>query len=61
MENKPQFIAVLRRAIPVENYGTDTLTHIVRTGETVESVMEWATKACAGQTVMISLEIVHAE
>jgi hypothetical protein len=54
------YIAVLKRAIPVNDYSVDTLTHICTEHETVESVMEWAEKSCAGSAAFISLEITEA-
>jgi hypothetical protein len=42
------YVAVLKRAIPVNDYSTDTLVHLIAATETVEQVMKWAEKMCKG-------------
>lgn len=54
------YVAVLKRAIPVSDYSTDTATHIISDGESVRDVMDWAERLCKGSAVMISVEIVKA-
>lgn len=54
------YVAVLKRAIPVSDYSTDTSTHIIGDDESVRDVMDWAERLCQGSTVMISVEIVKA-
>lgn len=54
------YVAVLRRAIPVNDYSTDTATHVIKDGETVRDVMDWAERLCMGSAVMISVEIVKS-
>lgn len=39
---RTDYVAVLRRAIPVNDRSTDTSTHIIQEGETVREVMDWA-------------------
>ena len=51
------YVAVLKRAIPVNDYSTDTSTHVIKDGETVNDVMEWAERRCTAADVMISVEI----
>ena len=54
------YVAVLKRAIPVNDYSTDLSTYIIKDGETVKDVMDWAEKICGGSAVFISLEITKA-
>lgn len=60
LEKRTDYVAVLRRAIPVSDCSMDTSTHIIREGETVRDVMDWAERLCAGSAVMISVEIVKS-
>lgn len=57
---KPVYVAVLRRAIPVDGCNMDTATRILGSDETVSDVMAWADRVCGGTTVFISLEITEA-
>lgn len=56
----PRYVAVLRRAIPVESRAVDTLVHVVGNDETISEVMAWADRQCAGMAEFVSLEIVRA-
>ena len=56
----PCYVAVLRRAIPVSDYSTDTSTHVIQDSETVRDVMDWAERLCLGSAIMISVEIVKS-
>ena len=54
------YVAVLKRAIPVNDYSTDTSTHVIADGESVRDVMDWAERLCTGAAVLISVEITKA-
>ena len=56
-----RYVVVLRRAIPVNDYSTDTITHICEEGETVAEVMDWAKQKCEGSCALISVEITEAK
>jgi urease gamma subunit len=61
MSEEENYVAVLRRAIPVEGCAVDTSTCVIRDGETVRDVMNWAKKVCSGSAVLISVEITKAQ
>ena len=44
----------------MNDYSTDTSTHVIKDGETVRDVMDWAERLCMGAAVMISVEIVKS-
>ena len=52
-----KYIAVLRRAIPIDGYCTDFSTLEIKEGDTVDSVMEWADRMAFGSAVILSLQI----
>jgi len=54
------YVAILTRAIPVEDYKVDTSAHFIQDCETVRDVMDWAERLCSGSAVMIRVEIVKA-
>ena len=52
-----QLVVVVKRAIPVSDCSTDTVTGIFNENETLANVMAWAEKECSGSTALISIEL----
>jgi hypothetical protein len=52
-----QLVVVVKRAIPVSDCSTDTVTGIFNENETLANVMAWVEKECSGSTVLISIEL----
>lgn len=50
-------VIVLKRAIPVSDYSTDTVTGIFHETATLKEVTDWIRVQCSGATVLISAEI----
>jgi len=56
-----KYVVVLKRAIPVSDYSTDTLTAVFNHKTPIGEVMKWADHACRGSCNLISVEITEPE
>jgi len=60
-KSKTQYIAVLKRAIPVDGVASDTITAALCGDCTLDQLQRWVEEKTKDSTVQISLEICKAE
>jgi len=60
-KSKTQYIAVLKRAIPVDGVAADTITAALYGDCTLDQLQRWVEEKTKDSTVQISLEICRAE
>jgi len=56
-----KYVVVIKRAVPVNDYSTDTVTGIWNQNARIGEVMEWVSKMDQGGATVISVEITKPE